>query len=90
MTAAGLIMEAYMRQLPHGGAVVILVPSRSLRDEHAMQAEIRCESLLDANNLALAGAAGPVQREDACPRILWLGRQADDNIANKGENRCSA
>ena len=81
LTVAGLLLEAYMEEVPYGEAAVILVPSRSLRDKHAMQAEIGCESLLDANNLALAGAAGPMQREDACPRILWLGRQADDNIA---------
>ena len=82
-TVAGLIMEAYMRQMPHGEAVVILVPSRSLRDEHAMRADTAWGRLLDANNPVLAGGTEPAQREDACTRILWLGRQADDNIAQE-------
>ena len=86
-TVAGLIMEAYMREMPPGEAVVILVPSRSLRDEHAMRAEIGWGSLLDPNNPALAGDAGSALSEDACTRILWLGRPADDTIAEEWDTQ---
>ena len=46
-------------------AVVILGPSRLLRDEHA----------LDAHFTSLAGSTG-----DLCTRVLWLGRESDQGL----------
>ena len=38
-TVAEIILESYLRTMPKGEAVVILVPSRTLRDAHALHAD---------------------------------------------------
>ena len=76
-TVAGLIMEAYIRQMPLGEAVVILVPSRTLRDEHAARADIIgwC-GLLDADSPTLAGDGGWVYVERGRVHQNPVARQA--------------
>ena len=68
-TVAGLIMEAYTRQMPLGEAIVILVPSRSFRDEHAVRADIGRGSFLDPDDPTLAGYVGSALKEDAISSI---------------------
>ena len=57
------------------------MPSRSLRDEHAVRADIGWGNLLDPETPTLAGDAGSGLKEDLCTRIRWLRRQADDTFA---------
>jgi len=66
-TLAGIVLDVYLRDMPHGEAVVILVPSRTLRDEHALNAHLGVPQIL-----------GDVGKGPMCSRVLWLGRAAED------------
>ena len=66
-TLAGIVLDEYLRDMPQGEAVVILVPSRTLRDEHALNAHLGVPQIL-----------GDVDKEPMCSRVLWLGRAAED------------
>ena len=66
-TLAGIVLDVYLRDMPHGEAVVILVPSRTLRDEHALNADLGVPQIL-----------GDVGKGPMCSRVLWLGRAAED------------
>ena len=93
-TLAGIILDVYLREMPKGEAVVILVPSRTLRDEHAVLADFGLARILDdaveTTGLAQSGEnlTGEAARQKfMCSRVLWLGRPAEDALINMLETQ---
>ena len=77
-TLAGIVLDVYLRHMPPGEAVVILVPSRTLRDGHALNADLGVAQIL--GDVGKGGATPPpgLSRLPMCSRVLWLGRAAED------------
>ena len=75
-TQAGIILDVYVRQMPPGEAVVILVPSRTLRDKHALNADLGVAQIL--GDVGKGGTAPPDLGRPMCSRVLLLGRAAED------------
>ena len=89
-TVAEIILESYLRTMPKGEAVAILVPSRTLRDDHALDADY---GVGNAINTALgkdkSGTRAAPSKASMCTRVLWLGRPADDNTSTMCDGQVS-
>ena len=68
--------------MPKGEAVAILVPSRTLRDDHALNADYGVGNALDtALGKDKSGTRAAPPKANMCTRVMWLGRPADDNTS---------
>ena len=81
-TIAGVLLDIYLRGMPEGEAVVILVPSRTLRDEHVLNADHGAAQILGAVSERATGL-GECAR---CSTVLWLGRPAQERMLEMWES----
>ena len=89
-TVAEIILESYLRTMPKGEAAAILVPSRTLRDDHALIADY---GAVTVSNTALgedkSGTRAAPSKANMCTRVTWLGRPADDNTSTRWDGQVS-